>query len=177
MTQDSLPSPSIEDDAICERTNGHLSRIVDEGNALRLLPHTVSVGKLLESVHSYPLGPSPVPLCAYKLSLTATNMKAFLWQALEVAGQVAGSTAMATPLSYSAMANQCEALGVGTRKRLSTWLGTDIMVDNQLPRLPCDSQATLPKVIQFDLRRKISSIYIYNFSFRVCFLIKYPAPG
>lgn len=74
-TQDSLPSPSIEDDEICERTNGHLSRIVDEGNAQRLLSHTVSVGKLLESVHSHPLGPSPVPLCVCKLLLTAINMK------------------------------------------------------------------------------------------------------
>lgn len=71
---------------------------------------------------------------------------------------------MATPLSYSAMANQCEALGGGTRKRLSTWLGTDIMVDNQLPRLPCDRQAALLKVTQFNLQRKMSSIYIYNFS-------------
>jgi len=45
-----------------------------------------------------------------------------LESALEVAGQVAGTSVSTSPLPYSAMASQCEALGTGTRQRLSSWL-------------------------------------------------------
>ncbi|XAR52684.1 hypothetical protein NMG60_11020874 [Bertholletia excelsa] len=45
-----------------------------------------------------------------------------LESALEVAGQVAGSSVSTSPLPYSTMASQCEALGTGTRKKLSSWL-------------------------------------------------------
>lgn len=45
-----------------------------------------------------------------------------LESALEVAGQVAGTSISTSPLPYSAMASQCEALGTGTRQRLSSWL-------------------------------------------------------
>ncbi|KAL8166341.1 hypothetical protein V2J09_007840 [Rumex salicifolius] len=48
-----------------------------------------------------------------------------LESALEVAGQVAGTSVSTSPLPYSAMASQCEALGTGTRKKLSTWLVHD----------------------------------------------------
>ncbi|KAI8555542.1 hypothetical protein RHMOL_Rhmol05G0180500 [Rhododendron molle] len=43
---------------------------------------------------------------------------------LEVAGQVAGTSISTSPLPYSAMASQCEALGTGARQRLrlSSWL-------------------------------------------------------
>uniref|UniRef100_A0A803PW87 Uncharacterized protein n=1 Tax=Cannabis sativa TaxID=3483 RepID=A0A803PW87_CANSA len=45
-----------------------------------------------------------------------------LESALEVAGHVAGSSVSTSPLPYNAMASQCEALGTGTRKKLSNWL-------------------------------------------------------
>lgn len=45
-------------------------------------------------------------------------------QALQVAGQVAGTTVSTSPLPYGTMTSQCEALGVGTRKKLSSWLGS-----------------------------------------------------
>ncbi|KAL2325592.1 hypothetical protein Fmac_024650 [Flemingia macrophylla] len=42
--------------------------------------------------------------------------------ALEVAGQVAGTTISTSPLPYNAMASQCESLGTCARKKLSNWL-------------------------------------------------------
>ncbi|CAN1356771.1 Protein SEMI-ROLLED LEAF 2 [Linum perenne] len=45
-----------------------------------------------------------------------------LESALEVAGQVAGSSVSMSPLSYDSMTRQCEALGTVTRKKLSNWL-------------------------------------------------------
>lgn len=35
---------------------------------------------------------------------------------------MAGTSISTSPLPYSAMASQCEALGTGTRQRLSSWL-------------------------------------------------------
>ncbi|KAK9084345.1 hypothetical protein Scep_030816 [Stephania cephalantha] len=48
-----------------------------------------------------------------------------LQSALEVAGQVAGASVSTSPLPYSAMARQCEALGADTRKKLSSWLARE----------------------------------------------------
>ncbi|KAJ8771840.1 hypothetical protein K2173_027017 [Erythroxylum novogranatense] len=45
-----------------------------------------------------------------------------LESALEVAGQVVGTSVSTSPLPYDTMAKQCEALGTGTRKKLSNWL-------------------------------------------------------
>ncbi|GFS38930.1 uncharacterized protein Acr_00g0060280 [Actinidia rufa] len=45
-----------------------------------------------------------------------------LESALEVAGQVAGTSISTSPLPYSAMASQCESLGTCTRQKLSSWL-------------------------------------------------------
>nr|KYP41178.1 Protein EFR3 isogeny [Cajanus cajan] len=42
--------------------------------------------------------------------------------ALEVAGQVAGTTISTSPLPYNTMASQCESLGTCARKKLSNWL-------------------------------------------------------
>lgn len=42
--------------------------------------------------------------------------------ALEVAGQVAGTTVSTSPLPYNTMASQCEALSTGPRRKLSNWL-------------------------------------------------------
>ncbi|XP_078160554.1 protein SEMI-ROLLED LEAF 2 [Carex rostrata] len=41
---------------------------------------------------------------------------------LHVAGQVAVSSVSTSPLPYGTMASQCEALGLGSRKKLSSWL-------------------------------------------------------
>lgn len=45
-----------------------------------------------------------------------------LESALEVAGQVAGTTVSTSPLPYNTMARHCETFGTGTRKKLSNWL-------------------------------------------------------
>ncbi|KAI3792946.1 hypothetical protein L2E82_06840 [Cichorium intybus] len=42
--------------------------------------------------------------------------------ALEAAGQVAGASVSTSPLPFSTMVGQCEALGTDSRKKLSTWL-------------------------------------------------------
>lgn len=47
------------------------------------------------------------------------------FQALEVAGQVVGTSVSNSPLSYSIMAGQCEALESGTRKKLCNWLAQE----------------------------------------------------
>ncbi|KAL7003167.1 hypothetical protein U1Q18_004325, partial [Sarracenia purpurea var. burkii] len=63
-----------------------------------------------------------------------------LESALEVAGQVAGTSISTSPLPYSAMASQCEALGIGARKKLSSWLTHEIhctkTAENLFPALP-----------------------------------------
>ncbi|KNA11501.1 hypothetical protein SOVF_134650 [Spinacia oleracea] len=48
-----------------------------------------------------------------------------LESALEVAGQVVGTSVSNSPLSYSIMAGQCEALESGTRKKLCNWLAQE----------------------------------------------------
>ncbi|XP_010267987.1 PREDICTED: uncharacterized protein LOC104605067 isoform X2 [Nelumbo nucifera] len=69
--------------------------------------------------------------------------------ALEVAGQVAGTSVSTSPLPYSAMASQCEALGTGTRKKLSSWLAHE----TPLPRagevfsaFPSDGQSAIRNI-------------------------------
>ncbi|PIN14940.1 hypothetical protein CDL12_12415 [Handroanthus impetiginosus] len=63
---------------------------------------------------------SPSPSMSHIVSIGQ-----LLESALEVAGQVAGSTVSTSPLPYSTMTNQCEAFGTDTRKKLSTWLTHD----------------------------------------------------
>ncbi|KAK1316161.1 hypothetical protein QJS10_CPA05g00220 [Acorus calamus] len=56
-----------------------------------------------------------------------------LESALQVAGQVAGTSVSTSPLPYSMMASQCEAHGSCTRKKLSSWLGSSHeLVDDKL---------------------------------------------
>ncbi|KAF6134619.1 hypothetical protein GIB67_022906, partial [Kingdonia uniflora] len=45
-----------------------------------------------------------------------------LESALEVAGKIAGTSVLTSPLTYITMASQCEALNTGMRKKLSSWL-------------------------------------------------------
>ncbi|CAL9069534.1 unnamed protein product [Musa banksii] len=71
-----------------------------------------------------------------------------LESALHVAGQVAGTSVSTSPLPYGTMAGQCEALGMGTRKKLSSWLvgSHESMSDNPSPSLHMDEQKAVPKV-------------------------------
>ncbi|KAI3993394.1 hypothetical protein MKX01_010137 [Papaver californicum] len=71
--------------------------------------------------------------------------------AFEVAGQVAGSSISTSPLPYSAMARQCEALGTCTRKKLSSWLAHEITPEsNSFDSLSLtfhgDSRSVLEKI-------------------------------
>lgn len=71
-------------------------------------------------------------------------------QALEVAGQVAGSTISTSPLPYNTLAGHCEALGSGTRKKLSNWLVHENhypkATDKLSPAFPTDGYLALKKV-------------------------------
>ncbi|KAK8948217.1 hypothetical protein KSP40_PGU008290 [Platanthera guangdongensis] len=57
-----------------------------------------------------------------------------LESALEVSGQATGSSVSTSPLPYGTMASQCEAFGVSTRKKFSTWLvsGQESALQNTL---------------------------------------------
>lgn len=73
-----------------------------------------------------------------------------LESALEVAGQVAGTSVSTSPLPYSAMASQCEALGSGTRRKLSSWLthenGYTIGPDKPFPTFPADGCSAITNI-------------------------------
>lgn len=66
-----------------------------------------------------------------------------LESALHVAGQVAGTAVSTSPLPYGVMASQCDALGMGMRKKLSTWLvdGHDSITDEPLPNFSIPSHS------------------------------------
>ncbi|KAK9919970.1 hypothetical protein M0R45_028540 [Rubus argutus] len=75
-----------------------------------------------------------------------------LESALEVAGQVAGTSVSTSPLPYNTMARQCEALGTGTRKKLSNWLAHEHHQSNTVrdilsPPFPAGGCAALQKLI------------------------------
>ncbi|KAF8721519.1 hypothetical protein HU200_023025 [Digitaria exilis] len=74
-----------------------------------------------------------------------------LESALHVAGQVAGASVSTSPLPYDTMTSQCEALGLGTRKKLSSWLvnGHESTPDNPMPSLPTAHHSIIPKVNSF----------------------------
>ena len=65
-----------------------------------------------------------------------------------MAGQVAGASVSTSPLPYDTMTSQCEALGLGTRKKLSSWLvnGHESTPDNPMPSLPTAHHSIIPKV-------------------------------
>lgn len=62
-----------------------------------------------------------------------------LESALEVAGQVVGTSVSTSPLSYSTMAGQCEALEAGTRKKLSNWLAQENSSSGEAFAFPSDA--------------------------------------
>ncbi|CAN6313041.1 unnamed protein product [Urochloa humidicola] len=71
-----------------------------------------------------------------------------LESALHVAGQVAGASVSTSPLPYDTMTSQCEALGLGTRKKLSSWLvnGHESTPENPMPSLPTAHHSIIPRV-------------------------------
>lgn len=75
------------------------------------------------------------------------------FQALEVAGQVAGTSVSTSPLPYSAIASQCEALGTGTRQRLSSWLTHESHYaktsEKLFPAISADGHSEIKKVSLF----------------------------
>ncbi|KAK6911653.1 hypothetical protein RJ641_023746 [Dillenia turbinata] len=79
-----------------------------------------------------------------------------LESALEVAGHVAGTSVSTSPLPYSTMASQCEALGSGTRKKLSTWLTHENQynraADKISPTFHADAQSEFTKITSDDAR-------------------------
>lgn len=74
-----------------------------------------------------------------------------LESALEVAGQVAGTSLSTSPLPFSAMAGQCEALGTDSRKKLSTWLSHENRYTKSANILftatPADGRSTITKIM------------------------------
>ncbi|KAK0599685.1 hypothetical protein LWI29_007654 [Acer saccharum] len=71
--------------------------------------------------------------------------------ALEVAGQVAGTAVSTSPLPYNTIAGHCEALGSGTRKKLSNWLVLENhhsrTADNFSQAFPADRNLALKKIM------------------------------
>ncbi|KAL1293993.1 protein EFR3 homolog B isoform X1 [Arachis ipaensis] len=82
--------------------------------------------------------------------------------ALEVAGQVAGSTVSTSPLPYNAMASQCEKLGTYARKKLSNWLTFENhhyspAADKYLPPI-CDNwKSALEKEVKSGENRQVAA--------------------
>ncbi|XP_043721356.1 protein SEMI-ROLLED LEAF 2-like [Telopea speciosissima] len=64
-----------------------------------------------------------------------------LESALEVAGQVAGTSVSTSPIPYSMMASQCEALGTGSRMKLSSWLARETHDSRPVDQLSLDFAA------------------------------------
>ncbi|CAK9141192.1 unnamed protein product [Ilex paraguariensis] len=116
-----FPTNSFEDDVTSESSVVDLSRFIPR------------------------IPPSPTPSMSHIVSIGQ-----LLESALEVAGQVAGTSVSTSPLPYSAMASQCEALGAYSRKKLSSWLnheshhtkGADIL----FPAFPEDGRSTIKKI-------------------------------
>ncbi|KZV47335.1 hypothetical protein F511_07758 [Dorcoceras hygrometricum] len=83
-----------------------------------------------------------------------------LESALEVAGQVAGASVSTSPLPYSTMANQCEAFGTDTRKKLSSWLIHDNQYakasDSSIPSLPVNGLSAVDKITSYEHDRGTS---------------------
>lgn len=93
-----------------------------------------------------------------------------LESALHVAGQVAGASVSTSPLPYGTMTSQCEALGLGTRKKLSSWLvsGHESTPDNPMPSLPTAHHSIIPKVNSCGFES------IHRVSSEPCSMVKLP---
>lgn len=114
----------IEDDAMSESSVTDLSRLIPR----------------------MPMSPSPLS--------HVVSIGQLMESALEVAGQVAGTSISTSPLPYSTMASQCEALGTDTRKKLSNWLTQDNHYtkasDLTLPPNPANGISAINRIIGED---------------------------
>uniref|UniRef100_A0A1D1ZJR9 Protein EFR3 cmp44E n=1 Tax=Anthurium amnicola TaxID=1678845 RepID=A0A1D1ZJR9_9ARAE len=97
---------SLSFDEECSRSSSVCGDIISEAPALDLPPFVSKMPTLVPLPHVISVGQ-------------------LLESALQVAGQVAGTCISTSPLPYGTMASQCEALGMGTRKKLSCWLGNN----------------------------------------------------
>ncbi|MQL81832.1 hypothetical protein Taro_014296 [Colocasia esculenta] len=116
---------SLSFDEECSRTSSVGGDIIS-GSPAPDLPHYVSKMPTLPSLpHVISVGQ-------------------LLESALQVAGQVAGTCVSTSPLPYGTMASQCEALGVGTRRKLSCWLGSndELTLDKPSTLCGCKQLAT-----------------------------------
>lgn len=132
------------------------------------LPNVISVGQLLESVcnsHSRLLFSiinmgvqdcirTVLPISEPFLLLFTILFVVCLYlinQVLHVAGQVAVSSVSTSPLPYGTMASQCEALGMGSRKKLSSWLvnGYDSAEDSNALDLQAGPGPHVPQKVTF----------------------------
>ncbi|KAL0387347.1 UNVERIFIED_CONTAM: protein SEMI-ROLLED LEAF 2 [Sesamum radiatum] len=124
-----------------------LSSITKEFSANSLVEDdALSISSVADISRFIPKVPaSPSPSMSHIVSIGQ-----LLESALEVAGQVAGSSISTSPLPYSTMTNQCEAFGTDTRKKLSNWLTSDnhsIQVnDMSPPPLPSTGGSSIDKV-------------------------------
>ncbi|KAK1292119.1 hypothetical protein QJS10_CPB17g01075 [Acorus calamus] len=97
-----------------------------------------------------------IPQCINKLpgSLPLTHIISvgqLLESALQVAGQVAGTSVSTSPLPYSMMASQCEAHGSCTRKKLSSWLGSN--------HEPVDDKLSVTSLVQTEEHPPVQKLY------------------
>ncbi|GAB4835674.1 hypothetical protein Ancab_000584 [Ancistrocladus abbreviatus] len=99
---------------------------------------------------------SPSPSMSHIVSIGK-----LLESALEVAGQVVGTSVSTSPLPYSALASQCEALGAGTRKKLSSWLSPENQqgrtAERPIQALPSDETVAISKITSDNSIRGSSS--------------------
>ncbi|KAG1371360.1 putative protein EFR [Cocos nucifera] len=118
---------SLSFDEECSRSSSIEDDIVSE------LPAMV-IHKFIPKIPTSPTSPNII------------SVGQLLESALHVAGQVAGTCVSTSPLPYGTMAGQCEALGVGTRKKLSSWLvgGYDLIPDNLEQIFPIGEQSAIP---------------------------------
>eukprot|EP00252_Welwitschia_mirabilis_P012459 TRINITY_DN27535_c0_g1_i1.p1 TRINITY_DN27535_c0_g1~~TRINITY_DN27535_c0_g1_i1.p1 ORF type:complete len:1007 (-),score=225.24 TRINITY_DN27535_c0_g1_i1:173-3193(-) len=79
-----------------------------------------------------------------------------LESALEAAGQVASSTVSTSPISFSAMAGQCEAFGCSTRKKLAVSLNQDSNLGSFMLKLPAneDLKSTVSENLNTIVKKK-----------------------
>lgn len=106
-----------------------------------------SIADITRFVPRIPMSPSP--------SMShVVSIGQLLESALEVAGQVAGSSVSTSPLPYDTITSQCESLGTDSRKKLSNWLAHENHCSKAAgmvyPAFPANGPSALAKILQED---------------------------
>lgn len=78
-----------------------------------------------------------------------------------MAGQVVGTSVSTSPLSYSTMAGQCEALEAGTRKKLSNWLAQENSSSGEAFAFPSDAATVTYPVSFVKILRTLYYCYLF----------------